>query len=41
MHAPLVYPTDDHDAVTIHNSDLETLEPDVYLNDTIIDFYIK
>lgn len=41
MHAPLVYPTDNHDSVTIHNSDLDTLEPQEYLNDTIIDFYIK
>lgn len=37
----LVYPLGDTDAVTITSKDLEILRPMGFLNDTIIDFYIK
>lgn len=37
----LVYPQNDPDAVTITQKDLKILKPFEFLNDTIIDFYIK
>lgn len=36
----VIYPKGDHDAVTISKRDLELLEPETFINDTIIDFYI-
>jgi Ulp1 family protease len=35
------FPANDPDAVTISTSDLGRLEPQEFLNDTLIDFYIK
>jgi sentrin-specific protease 7 len=37
----LVYPEGDPDAVTITQKDIKILKPFEFLNDTIIDFYIK
>lgn len=37
----LVYPQNDPDAVTITQKDIRILDPSEFLNDTIIDFYIK
>ncbi|KAL4180223.1 hypothetical protein AMTRI_Chr13g91060 [Amborella trichopoda] len=37
----LVYPKGDPDAVSIGKRDVELLQPEVFVNDTIIDFYIK
>ncbi|XP_024531972.1 sentrin-specific protease 1 isoform X6 [Selaginella moellendorffii] len=37
----LVYPQDDPDPVTITSNDIDLLRPSAFLNDTIIDFYIK
>ena len=37
----LVYPLGDPDAVTITTKDVEILRPMGFLNDTIIDFYVK
>ncbi|KAG0610633.1 hypothetical protein M758_7G080000 [Ceratodon purpureus] len=37
----LVYPLGDPDAVTITSKDVEILRPMGFLNDTIIDFYVK
>lgn len=37
----VVYPKDDPDAVLISKRDVKLLEPDTFINDTIIDFYIK
>ena len=37
----LVFPQDDPDAVTITRKDIRILKPLEFLNDTIIDFYIK
>ncbi|XP_024396576.1 probable ubiquitin-like-specific protease 2A isoform X2 [Physcomitrium patens] len=37
----LVYPPGDPDAVTITSKDVDVLRPVGFLNDTIIDFYIK
>ncbi|XP_073392311.1 uncharacterized protein [Physcomitrium patens] len=37
----LVYPQGDPDAVTITSKDVDVLRPMGFLNDTIIDFYIK
>lgn len=38
----LVYPPDEpHKAVTITDKDLEVLQPFEFLNDTIIEFYLK
>lgn len=37
----VVYPKDAVDAVSISKRDVDLLEPDTFLNDTIIDFYIK
>jgi len=36
-----VYPQNDPDAVEIKVMDIRTLNPSEFLNDTIIDFYIK
>ncbi|PRQ24312.1 putative Ulp1 peptidase [Rosa chinensis] len=36
----VIYPKGDPDAVTISKRDLELLEPETFINDTIIDFYI-
>lgn len=36
-----VYPKGDPDAVTISGRDVELLEPGIFINDTLIDFYIK
>lgn len=36
-----VYPKGDPDAVTISGRDVELLDPGVFINDTLIDFYIK
>ncbi|PON37511.1 Ulp1 protease family, C-terminal catalytic domain containing protein [Parasponia andersonii] len=37
----VIYPKGDPDAVTISNRDVELLRPETFINDTIIDFYIK
>lgn len=36
-----VFPKGDSDAVTISGRDVELLEPGIFINDTLIDFYIK
>ncbi|GAU39326.1 hypothetical protein TSUD_217070, partial [Trifolium subterraneum] len=36
----LVYPKGDPDAVCLSKRDVDLLQPDTYINDTIIDFYI-
>ncbi|AES98251.1 Ulp1 protease family, carboxy-terminal domain protein [Medicago truncatula] len=36
----LVYPKGDPDAVTLSKRDVDQLQPNTYINDTIIDFYI-
>ncbi|CAN1189077.1 Probable ubiquitin-like-specific protease 2A [Linum perenne] len=40
-HKQVVYPIDDPDAILISTSDLVFLQPDTFINDTIIDFYVK
>ncbi|KAA0031447.1 putative ubiquitin-like-specific protease 2A isoform X2 [Cucumis melo var. makuwa] len=37
----VIYPKGDPDAVTISKRDLELLKPGMFINDTIIDFYVK
>ncbi|XXG55768.1 hypothetical protein AAC387_Pa03g3364 [Persea americana] len=37
----VVYPKEDPDAVSISKRDIELLQPETFVNDTIIDFYIK
>lgn len=37
----IVYPKGDPDAVSISQRDIELLQPETFINDTIIDFYIK
>jgi Ulp1 family protease len=37
----LTFPQNDPDAVTITQKDIQRLKPKEFLNDTIIDFYIK
>ncbi|KAJ0964332.1 hypothetical protein J5N97_029454 [Dioscorea zingiberensis] len=37
----VIYPKGDPDAVSISKRDIELLQPDTFINDTIIDFYIK
>ncbi|OVA10483.1 Peptidase C48 [Macleaya cordata] len=37
----VIYPQGDPDAVSISKRDVELLEPETFINDTIIDFYIK
>ncbi|CAL5377670.1 unnamed protein product [Camellia sinensis] len=37
----VVYPKGDPDAVSISKRDIELLRPETFINDTIIDFYIK
>jgi sentrin-specific protease 7 len=37
----VVYPKGDPDAVSICKRDVELLQPETFVNDTIIDFYIK
>jgi len=37
----VVYPKGDSDAVSISKQDVDLLQPDTFVNDTIIDFYIK
>lgn len=37
----VIYPKGDPDAVAISKRDIELLQPDTFINDTIIDFYIK
>ncbi|KAA8538179.1 hypothetical protein F0562_027787 [Nyssa sinensis] len=37
----VVYPKGDPDAVSISKRDVDLLKPDTFVNDTIIDFYIK
>ncbi|KAJ7965813.1 Ubiquitin-like-specific protease 2 [Quillaja saponaria] len=37
----VIYPKGDGDAVSISKSDVDLLQPDIFVNDTIIDFYIK
>nr|POE49796.1 putative ubiquitin-like-specific protease 2b [Quercus suber] len=37
----VIYPKGDPDAVSISKRDVDLLQPDTYVNDTIIDFYIK
>ncbi|XP_052189252.1 probable ubiquitin-like-specific protease 2B isoform X2 [Diospyros lotus] len=39
--AEVIYPKGDCDAVSISKSDVDLLLPDTFVNDTIIDFYIK
>ncbi|KAH9611224.1 hypothetical protein KSS87_018040 [Heliosperma pusillum] len=36
----VVYPKGELDAVSVRKSDVDLLQPDVFVNDTIIDFYI-
>ncbi|CAN0921165.1 Probable ubiquitin-like-specific protease 2A [Linum grandiflorum] len=40
-HKEVVYPIDDPDAVLISTRDLALLQPETFINDTIIDFYVK
>ncbi|CAN1332561.1 Probable ubiquitin-like-specific protease 2B, partial [Linum perenne] len=40
-HKQVVYPIDDPDAILISTSDLVFLQPDTFINDTIIDFYVN
>ena len=37
----VIYPKGDPDAVSISKRDIELLQPETFINDTIIDFYIK
>ncbi|XP_039023453.1 probable ubiquitin-like-specific protease 2B isoform X2 [Hibiscus syriacus] len=37
----VIYPKGDFDAVSISKRDVDLLEPETFINDTIIDFYIK
>ncbi|XP_021625723.1 probable ubiquitin-like-specific protease 2B isoform X3 [Manihot esculenta] len=37
----VIYPKGDPDAVAISKRDVELLQPETFINDTIIDFYIK
>ncbi|XP_026664344.2 probable ubiquitin-like-specific protease 2B isoform X2 [Phoenix dactylifera] len=37
----VIYPKGDPDAVSISKRDIELLQPETFVNDTIIDFYIK
>ncbi|WOL01399.1 hypothetical protein Cni_G10115 [Canna indica] len=37
----VVYPKGDPDAVSISKRDIDLLQPETFINDTIIDFYIK
>ncbi|OVA10811.1 Peptidase C48 [Macleaya cordata] len=37
----VVYPKGDPDAVSISKRDVELLQPETFINDTLIDFYIK
>ncbi|KAL5984938.1 putative ubiquitin-like-specific protease 2B [Asimina triloba] len=37
----IVYPEGDPDAVSLSKRDVELLQPGTFINDTIIDFYIK
>lgn len=37
----VIYPKGDPDAVSISRRDIELLQPETFINDTIIDFYIK
>ncbi|CAI9268954.1 unnamed protein product [Lactuca saligna] len=37
----VIYPKEDVDAVSISNRDVDLLLPDTFVNDTIIDFYVK
>lgn len=37
----VVYPKGDADAVSISKRDFDLLQPDTFVNDTIIDFYVK
>ncbi|KAK4274172.1 hypothetical protein QN277_017442 [Acacia crassicarpa] len=37
----VVYPKGDPDAVSLSKRDVDLLQPDTFINDTIIDFYIK
>ena len=37
----VIYPEGDVDAVSITKGDVDLLNPETFINDTIIDFYIK
>lgn len=37
----VVYPKGDPDAVSISKRDVDLLQPETFVNDTIIDFYIQ
>ena len=37
----VVYPKGDPDAVSLSKRDVDLLQPDTFVNDTVIDFYIK
>lgn len=37
----VIYPKGDHDAVSICKRDIQLLQPETFINDTIIDFYMK
>eukprot|EP00898_Chlorokybus_atmophyticus_P005516 jgi/Chlat1/5966/Chrsp4S06179 len=41
LKSDVVFPTNEPDAVTVTNADMERLAPSEFLNDTLIDFYIK
>lgn len=37
----IIYPKGEPDAVSISKRDIELLQPETFVNDNIIDFYIK
>ncbi|KAJ4839903.1 hypothetical protein Tsubulata_046878, partial [Turnera subulata] len=37
----IIYPKGDPDAVSVSKRDVELLQPDTFINDTIVDFYLK
>ena len=37
----VIYPKGDPDAVSLSKRDVDLLQPDTFINDTIIDFYIQ
>lgn len=37
----VVFPEGDPDAVSVSRKDMELLQPETFINDTVIDFYIK
>lgn len=37
----VIYPEGDPDSISISKRDIELLQPERFINDTIVDFYIK